>query len=148
VYLPSTGNNKTLFYYHNYGGIVCPSHINIRGRIIFPRGSSALCPRVFPTLSTSGTRLTLMSSPPPPPPPPDEDSSGGGGEESGSGCDSPSCDTDQDIYFSTPPNPGKPADEQRVKSRGPSAGGPAAATGSTALALCGLALALLAPHLR
>lgn len=77
----------------------------------------------------------------------DEDSSGGG-EESGSGCDSPSCDTDQDIYFSTPPNPGKPADEQRVKSRGPSAGGPAAATGSTALALCGLALALLAPHLR
>lgn len=75
---------------------------------------------------------------------PDED--GSGGEESGSGCDSPSCDTDRDIYFSTPPNPGKPRVNQVVVDRKPSAG--VASQGSMALALCGLALALLAPHLR
>ncbi|KAK9517717.1 hypothetical protein VZT92_023063 [Zoarces viviparus] len=73
----------------------------------------------------------------------DEDSSGG--EESGSGCDSPPCDTD--IYFSTPPNPDKPVVDQVVKSLPPSDGG-VASKGSMALALCGLALALLAPHLR
>ncbi|KAL6117997.1 gpc4 [Pungitius sinensis] len=75
----------------------------------------------------------------------DEDSSGG--EESGSGCDSPSCENDPDIYFSTPPNPGKPAIEREVKGIKPSDGG-VASKGSMALALCGLALALLAPHLR
>ncbi|KAM6952518.1 glypican-4 isoform 2-T2 [Lycodopsis pacificus] len=73
----------------------------------------------------------------------DEDSSGG--EESGSGCDSPPCDTD--IYFSIPPNPDKPVVDQVVKSLPPSDGG-VASKGSMALALCGLALALLAPHLR
>lgn len=68
---------------------------------------------------------------------------GSGEEESGSGCDSPSCDTDRDIYFSTPPNPGKPQVKQVVVHS------PAAALQrSMALALCGLALALLAPHLR
>ncbi|XP_068181793.1 glypican-4 [Antennarius striatus] len=78
----------------------------------------------------------------------DEDASGEG-EESGSGCDSPSCDTDRDIYFSTPPNPGKPRVNQVAVGSDPSAEAAAAASGgSTALALCGLALALLAPHLR
>lgn len=76
---------------------------------------------------------------------PDDD--GSGGEESGSGCDSPSCDTDQDIYFSTPPNPGNPRVNQVVVGKGPSGGG-VVSQGSMALALCGLALALLAPHLR
>ena len=37
----------------NYGGIFCPPLRDIRGKIIFLRGSFALCPRVFPTLSTS-----------------------------------------------------------------------------------------------
>lgn len=76
---------------------------------------------------------------------PDED--GSGGEESGSGCDSPSCESDPDIYFSTPPNPGKPAIEEKVKGINPSDGG-VASKGSMALALCGLALALLAPQMR
>ncbi|KAM4621729.1 glypican-4 isoform 2-T2 [Polymixia lowei] len=75
----------------------------------------------------------------------DEDSSGG--EESGSGCDSPSCETDPDIYFSTPPNPVKPKVNQ-VVDRSPSTDGARMSQGSMALALCGLALALLAPHLR
>ncbi|XP_028315792.1 glypican-4 isoform X2 [Gouania willdenowi] len=67
---------------------------------------------------------------------------GSGEEESGSGCDSPSCNTDQDMYFSTPANPVKPRliPVQSWAS--------AAAQGSMALALCGLALAFLAPHWR
>ncbi|CAF92892.1 unnamed protein product, partial [Tetraodon nigroviridis] len=36
------------------------------------------------------------------------DDEGSGDDESGSGCDSPSCETDRDIYFSTPANPSKP----------------------------------------
>ncbi|XP_041845586.1 glypican-4 [Melanotaenia boesemani] len=74
----------------------------------------------------------------------DIDTEGSGGEESGSGCDSPSCNTDQDIYFSTPPNPGNPRINQVHKI--PSAG--AAFRASMALAVCGLALAMLAAHLR
>ncbi|CAN9514725.1 unnamed protein product [Ophioblennius macclurei] len=74
----------------------------------------------------------------------DAEDDGSGTEESGSGCDSPPCDTDQDIYFSTPPNPGKP--RMNPVHTEPSAG--AASRGSMALALCGLALALLAPHWR
>ncbi|XP_068440115.1 glypican-4 [Clinocottus analis] len=74
----------------------------------------------------------------------DNDEEISGGEESGSGCDSPSCDTDRDIYFSTPPNPGTPALEEKVRGL-PKSGG-VAAKGSVALALCGLAL--LAAHLR
>ncbi|XP_040028754.2 glypican-4 [Gasterosteus aculeatus] len=77
----------------------------------------------------------------------DNDEDGSGGEESGSGCDSPSCESDPDIYFSTPPNPGKPAIEEKVKGINPSDGG-VASKGSMALALCGLALALLAPQMR
>ncbi|XP_060936280.1 glypican-4 [Limanda limanda] len=76
----------------------------------------------------------------------ESDDESSGGEESGSGCDSPSCDTDRDMYFSTPPNPVKPRVDQVVVARAPSTG--AATPGSMALALCGLALALLAPHLR
>ena len=41
----------------NYGGIFCPPLCDIRGKIIFLRGSFALCPRVFPTL-----RYTHVSS--------------------------------------------------------------------------------------
>ncbi|CAJ1058328.1 glypican-4-like [Xyrichtys novacula] len=75
----------------------------------------------------------------------DIDDGGSGEEESGSGCDSPSCDDDPDIYFSTPPNPGNP----RVDQVGVGNPSPAAVSHrSMALALCGLALALLAPHLR
>ncbi|XP_047440975.1 glypican-4 isoform X2 [Mugil cephalus] len=65
------------------------------------------------------------------------------GEGSGSGCDSQSCDTDQDIYFSIPPKTEKP----RVNPVQSTAAG-FASPSSMALALCGLALALLAPHLR
>lgn len=84
----------------------------------------------------------------------------GSGDESGSGCDGPNCD----IYFSVPPTSDK---EGGGKAAGGKAvGGSAAAgsprvnpvqsnnsagvtsRGSMALALCGLALALLAPHLR
>lgn len=75
----------------------------------------------------------------------DEDEESSGGEESGSGCDPPSCATDQDIYFSTPPGPPRlvpvaknPPSGSAVSSRG----------GSLLLALCGLLLALLAPHWR
>jgi len=39
----------------NYGGILCPSPCDIRGKIIFLRGSFALCPCVFPTLYRSVT---------------------------------------------------------------------------------------------
>lgn len=73
------------------------------------------------------------------------DEDGSGGEESGSGCDTPDCDADRDIYFSTPPNPGKPRVNQVVVSE---KGSSAASQGSMALALCGLVLALLTPHLR
>ncbi|XP_071779965.1 glypican-4 [Centroberyx gerrardi] len=76
----------------------------------------------------------------------DEDSSGG--EESGSGCDSASCETDRDIYFSTPPNPVKPRVVPVVDRHPPSTDGGRMSQGSVALALCGLGLALLAPHLR
>ncbi|XP_034738768.1 glypican-4 isoform X1 [Etheostoma cragini] len=69
---------------------------------------------------------------------------GSGGEESGSGCDSPSCNTDRDMYFSTTRSPVRP----RINSVGlPTAGG-VASQRSMALVVCGLALALLAPHLR
>ncbi|XP_061784098.1 glypican-4 isoform X2 [Nerophis lumbriciformis] len=71
----------------------------------------------------------------------ENDEEASGGEESGSGCDSPSCDTDRDIYFSTPPNPVEP----RVKLVH-SESAAAALQGSVALALCGLAL--LFAHLR
>ncbi|XP_017275286.1 glypican-4 [Kryptolebias marmoratus] len=70
------------------------------------------------------------------------DEDGSGGEESGSGCDSPSCDTD--MYFPTTPSV-----KVKVVPVHRSPGGAAGASaGSMALALCGLALALLAPHLR
>ncbi|XP_015226539.1 PREDICTED: glypican-4-like [Cyprinodon variegatus] len=63
---------------------------------------------------------------------------GSGDAESGSGCDSPSCTTD-DIYFSTPLTPVKP----KTKEVGTSSAG-ASARVSVALALFGPALALLA----
>ncbi|XP_030595005.1 glypican-4 [Archocentrus centrarchus] len=79
----------------------------------------------------------------------DDDGSGG---ESGSGCDTLPCDTD--MYFSTPksagteqggPEQGRTPRVHQVQSNN-SAGG--TSRGGMALALCGLALALLAPHLR
>ncbi|XP_034037375.1 glypican-4 [Thalassophryne amazonica] len=76
---------------------------------------------------------------------------GSGGEESGSGCNTPLCNTDRDMYFSTPPNPAKPHIIPRVNSK-PSTGSgaclPQGSSGSIALALCGLVLNLLTPHLR
>ncbi|XP_077434396.1 glypican-4 [Vanacampus margaritifer] len=72
----------------------------------------------------------------------DNDEEASGGEESGSGCDSPSCDTDRDIYFSTPPNPADP----RINLVHSEASAGVNLQGSVALALCGLAL--LAAHLR
>lgn len=74
---------------------------------------------------------------------PDED--GGSGEESGSGCDTPSCAKDQDMYFSTPPNPR--VDPVVVRDRSASGLG-VSSQGSVVLALFGLVLALLAPHWR
>ncbi|XP_061757662.1 glypican-4 isoform X2 [Nerophis ophidion] len=71
----------------------------------------------------------------------ENDEEASGGEESGSGCDSSSCNTDRDIYFSTPPNPVDP----RVKMVH-SESAATALQGSVALALCGLAL--LFAHLR
>nr|XP_057919461.1 glypican-4 [Doryrhamphus excisus] len=71
----------------------------------------------------------------------ENDEEASGGEESGSGCDSPSCDTDRDIYFSTPTNPVDP----RVNLVHAESAG-VALQGSMALALCGLAL--LFAHLR
>jgi len=63
VYLPSTANtdrthttknkNKTLLNYLNYGGICC--------LILFLRGSSALCPRVFPTLLCRNEMVKISS---------------------------------------------------------------------------------------
>ncbi|XP_057706781.1 glypican-4 isoform X2 [Corythoichthys intestinalis] len=72
----------------------------------------------------------------------ENDEEASGGEESGSGCDSPSCDTDRDIYFSTPPNPVDP----RVNLVHAEASAGVTLRGSVALAFCGLAL--LAAHLR
>lgn len=57
----------------------------------------------------------------------------GSGEESGSGCDSPSCEGDGDIYFSTPA-PGKPRILKTPEVEQVSSG--------TRLAPCSLALAL------
>ncbi|XP_012722288.2 glypican-4 isoform X1 [Fundulus heteroclitus] len=71
----------------------------------------------------------------------DEEVSGDG--ESGSGCDSPSCSED-DIYISTPPIANKP----RVIPVHTDPSAAASSQGSMALALCGLALALLLPRLR
>ncbi|XP_005916664.1 glypican-4 [Haplochromis burtoni] len=79
----------------------------------------------------------------------------GSGDESGSGCDGPNCD----MYFSVPPTSDK---ERGGKAAGGSevAGSPrvnpvqsnnsagVTSRGSMALALCGLALALLASRLR
>uniref|UniRef100_A0A3P8XWC0 Glypican 4 n=1 Tax=Esox lucius TaxID=8010 RepID=A0A3P8XWC0_ESOLU len=75
--------------------------------------------------------------------PGEDDEDGSGREESGSGCDSPSCD--QDIYFSTPPTHVNP---RLVVFPKDTAGGARVTRGSAALALCGLTLALLAPHWR
>ncbi|XP_043983387.1 glypican-4 isoform X1 [Gambusia affinis] len=67
-----------------------------------------------------------------------------GDSESGSGCDSPSCGED-DIYISTSQNPEKP----RVKSVQTDSSSASSRGGlAPALALCGPALALLAPHWR
>ncbi|TKS72668.1 Glypican-4 K-glypican [Collichthys lucidus] len=68
----------------------------------------------------------------------------GSTEGSTSGSDAPPDDTDQDIYFSTPPNPGNPRVVPVVVLQSAAV----ASQGSMALALCGLALVLLAPHLR
>ncbi|XP_054890294.1 glypican-4 [Poeciliopsis prolifica] len=65
-----------------------------------------------------------------------------GDGESGSGCDSPSCGED-DIYIFTSQNPEKPK-VNLVQTDSSSA----SLRGSLALALCGPALALLAPHWR
>ncbi|XP_007554783.1 glypican-4 [Poecilia formosa] len=65
-----------------------------------------------------------------------------GDGESGSGCDSPSCGED-DIYISTAQNPEKPRVNTVQKDSSS-----ASSRGSLALALWGLALALLAPHWR
>ncbi|XP_062332738.1 glypican-4 [Osmerus eperlanus] len=72
----------------------------------------------------------------------DEDASGGG-EESGSGCDSPSCEADRDIYFSTPPNPVKPrvVPVVNVQPEAPAS----VATAPSSMALLVFALAVLAP---
>lgn len=72
------------------------------------------------------------------------DEDGSGGEESGSGCEGSDCESDRDIYFSTPPNPEKP----RVNPVKTGESGSASSQGSVALALCAVALALLAPHWR
>ncbi|XP_061091644.1 glypican-4 [Conger conger] len=77
----------------------------------------------------------------------DTEEGGSGAEESGSGCDSPSCDEDRDIYFSTPV-PFNPRLVKVVHKEVGSGNGAALARGSTALALGGLALALLTPHWR
>ncbi|XP_077589080.1 glypican-4 [Stigmatopora nigra] len=72
----------------------------------------------------------------------ENDEEASGGEESGSGCDSPSCETDRDIYFSTPPIPVDP----RVNLVHGEASAGVTLRGSAALLFCGLAL--LAAHLR
>ncbi|XP_064182329.1 glypican-4 [Anguilla rostrata] len=77
----------------------------------------------------------------------DTEEEGSGGEESGSGCDSPSCNEDRDIYFSTP-SPINPRVVKVVHKEYGSENGGALARGSATLALGGLALALLLPHWR
>ncbi|CAL1614129.1 unnamed protein product [Knipowitschia caucasica] len=73
----------------------------------------------------------------------DEEASSGDEEgESGSGCDPPSCTTDQDIYFSTPQVP-----RLVPVAKGPSDAA-ASRRGSLLLALSALLLALLVPHWR
>ncbi|XP_052470648.1 glypican-6 [Carassius gibelio] len=69
----------------------------------------------------------------------------GSGEESGSGCDSPPCDSD--IYFSTPA-PIEPRIFNVQPNRKPSSGGTRLAPFSLALAVTALLLALLTPHMR
>ncbi|XP_039521636.1 glypican-4-like [Pimephales promelas] len=69
----------------------------------------------------------------------------GSGEESGSGCDSPSCDGDNDIYFSTPV-PVKPGIKLNAGTQ-PSSGTRLAPC-SLALAVAALLLALLTLHTR
>ncbi|XP_014068440.1 glypican-4 isoform X2 [Salmo salar] len=76
----------------------------------------------------------------------DQDEDGSGGEESGSGCDSPSCEVDRDIYFSTMATPINPRLVKMVHQD--TSGGVRVAHGSMALALSALVLALLAPHWR
>lgn len=75
------------------------------------------------------------------------DDEGSGEEESGSGCDSPSCETDPDIYFSTPADPSKP---RVVPLGGAGTSGASSHRGGAgavaAVALC--CLGLLAQHLR
>ncbi|XP_076877348.1 glypican-4 [Brachyhypopomus gauderio] len=70
------------------------------------------------------------------------DNEDGSGEESGSGCDSANCDTDKDIYFSTP-TPVKPRFVHREDT---SSGGVRPGPCALSLALAGLAL--LAPYAR
>ncbi|XP_030620849.1 glypican-4 [Chanos chanos] len=71
----------------------------------------------------------------------------GSGEESGSGCDSPSCETD--LYFSTPV-PVKPRVDEVVRSRPDNkpTGSAQVAPFSLLLLLAGLLLALLTPNAR
>ena len=67
----------------------------------------------------------------------------GSGEESGSGCDSPSCDND-DMYFSTP----VPVQPRMVHQEKDSSSGVRLAPSSLVLALAVFTLALLAPNTR
>ncbi|KAL0175800.1 hypothetical protein M9458_028130, partial [Cirrhinus mrigala] len=71
----------------------------------------------------------------------------GSGEESGSGCDSPTCDSDGDIYFSTPA-PAKPRIINIQPDRQPSSSGTRLASFSLTLAVTALLLALITPHTR
>ncbi|XP_051505990.1 glypican-4 [Myxocyprinus asiaticus] len=68
----------------------------------------------------------------------------GSGEESGSGCDSPSCEKDNDIYFSTP-TPVKPRIKKPQNDGQPSSGTRLTPC-SLALVVAALLLALLTPH--
>lgn len=74
----------------------------------------------------------------------------GSGDESGSGCDGPNCD----MYFSVPPSSDKErggsevAGSPRVNPVQSNNSAGVTSRGSMALALCGLALALLASRLR
>ncbi|KAI2656814.1 Glypican-4 [Labeo rohita] len=70
----------------------------------------------------------------------------GSGEESGSGCDSPTCDSDGDIYFSTPA-PAKPRIINVQPNKQPSSG-TRLASFSLTLAVTALLLALITPHTR
>ncbi|KAG7465124.1 hypothetical protein MATL_G00172860 [Megalops atlanticus] len=75
------------------------------------------------------------------------DDDGSGREESGSGCDSPSCEEDRDIYFSTVA-PEKPRLVKVVHGERDSTSAAPVVRGGIALPLAGLALALLTPHWR